>query len=277
MNMLFCKRGVDMRELRYDLPVQEIAPDVYWINEFEGTNCYLVVGEEKALLIDCGTGFCDLRKCIENITDKPIVLAMTHGHVDHFGGAGQFRYAYLHPADMTAINEFQKKRILRQIFLLQSNAYPLGFRASDVFQPEFETKYIPMKDGKIFELGGKIVSVKHTPGHSRGSVSFVDETDKIVFCGDNMCDALWMFVPGAASLEEWLATAQWLYEKSEDHRIFWGHRKPELSREYIHTVMEWGREIIEKNPENSRFYSVAQYPDREDGIIYRRDNIHKKC
>ena len=265
-----------MRELRYDLPVKEIAPDVYWINEFEGTNCYLVVGEEKALLIDCGTGFCDLRKCVENITDKPIILAMTHGHVDHFGGAGQFKYAYLHPSDMTRMNDFQKKRILRQIFLLQSNAYPLGFKVSDVFKPEYDTKYIPMKDGKVFDLGGKIVKVKHTPGHSKGSVAFVDETDKIVFSGDNMCDALWMFVPGAAPLEVWLESAEWLYKMSEDHRIFWGHRTPELKREYIAEVIGWGKEIIAANTENSKFYTIAQYPDREDGILYRKDNIYKK-
>lgn len=265
-----------MRQLRSDLPVEEIAENVYWINEFEGTNCYLIVGSEKALLIDSGTGFCDLRKCVENITDKPVILALTHGHVDHFGGAGQFKQAYLHPLDMSFINNFQKTRLMRKLFLLQSNAHPLGFKTSDVFKPEFRTEYIKMEDGFVFELGGKTVRAHHSPGHSVGSVSFVDETDKIVFCGDNMCDALWMFMPGAASVEEWLKTAEWIYEMSESNRIFWGHRKPELNREYIGKVVKWGEEILRKSGKNAKISRITQYPDVSDGIIYRTGNVYKK-
>lgn len=265
-----------MRELRSDLPVKEIAENVYWLNEFEGTNCYLIVGEEKALLIDCGTGFCDLRKCVENITDKPVILALTHGHVDHFGGAGQFRQAYINPVDLGFCNRFQMKRFVRKIFLLYSNAHPLGFKASDVFKPEFKTEYLPMEDGHVFNLGGKTVKVHYTPGHSRGSVAFVDETDRIVFSGDNMCDMLWMFMPGASSVEEWLSSAKWIYEMSENYRIFWGHRTPELKREYIGTVLKWGEDILEKSGKNAVFSKITQYPKRPDGIIYRTGNVYKK-
>lgn len=263
-----------MKELRSDLPVEKITEGVYLLNEFEGTNCYLVVGEEKALLIDSGTGFCDLRKCVENITDKPITLALTHGHVDHFGGAGQFEEAYLHPFDMGKINEFQKKRFVRQAFLLYSNAHALGFKASDVFRNEYRTKYIPMTEGKVFDLGSKTVRVHHTPGHSKGSVSFVDETDKIVFCGDNMCDMLWLFTPGSTSVEQWLESAKWIYKMSETHRVFWGHRKPELSHEYIGKVVAWGEEILGKSGKNAKISKIVQYPKQPDGIIYRTGNVY---
>lgn len=57
--------------MRSDLPVTELAENVYLLNEFDGTNCYLVVGSEKALLIDCGTGFCDIRGAAEKLTDLP--------------------------------------------------------------------------------------------------------------------------------------------------------------------------------------------------------------
>lgn len=81
--------------MRSDLPVTKLAENVYLLNEFDGTNCYLVVGSEKALLIDCGTGFCDIRGAAEKLTDLPIILAATHGHGDHIGGAGQFeRYTF---------------------------------------------------------------------------------------------------------------------------------------------------------------------------------------
>ena len=46
--------------MRSDLPITKLAENVYLLNEFAGTNCYLVVGSENAQLIDCGTGFCDI-------------------------------------------------------------------------------------------------------------------------------------------------------------------------------------------------------------------------
>ena len=55
--------------MRSDLPITKLAENVYLLNEFDGTNCYLVVGSEKALLIDCGTGFCDIRGAAEKLTE----------------------------------------------------------------------------------------------------------------------------------------------------------------------------------------------------------------
>lgn len=55
--------------MRSDLPVTKLAENVYLLNEFDGTNCYLVVGEKRALLIDCGTGFCDLRGAAEKMIE----------------------------------------------------------------------------------------------------------------------------------------------------------------------------------------------------------------
>ena len=41
--------------------VSEIAKDTYAINEFGLTAMYLIIGEEKALLLDTGCGVCDLK------------------------------------------------------------------------------------------------------------------------------------------------------------------------------------------------------------------------
>ena len=159
--------------MRSDLPVTELAENVYLLNEFDGTNCYLVVGSEKALLIDCGTGFCDIRGAAEKLTDLPITLAATHGHGDHIGGAGQFEEIYIHRADCERLNKAQMSLLFRKAFLA-SNA-PVkshGFKTSDVKPGKYKAKIIPMDDGHIFDLGGKSVRVKHTPGHSRGSACY---------------------------------------------------------------------------------------------------------
>ena len=158
--------------MRSNLPVTKLAENVYLLNEFDGTNCYLVVGSEKALLIDCGTGFCDIRGAAEKLTDLPIILAATHGHGDHIGGAGQFEEIYIHRADCEMLNKAQMSLLFRKVFLA-SNA-PVkshGFKMGDVKPGKYKTKIIPMDDGHIFDLGGKTVRVRHTPGHSHGSVA----------------------------------------------------------------------------------------------------------
>jgi len=258
-------------------PYQAITDGVYLINEFDGTNCYLIVGTEKALLIDCGTGFCDLRGTVECITSLPLTVAATHGHVDHIGGAGQFEAVYLHKNDCGALNKIQTSLLARKLFTAGNGAVKAnGFSAKDVTPGRYPVKLIPFEDGFRFHLGGKTVTAKLTPGHTAGSVAFIDEEDKLIFSGDNVCDALWLQLIGRTSMEEWLPSAQWLYEKSADYRIFWGHRTPELTRDYIATVIGWGKEIIEKQPKNTLLPLTKQYPKQPDGIVYKTNTIHKR-
>lgn len=263
---------------RSDLPVTKITENVYLLDEFGGTNCYLVIGETGALLIDCGTGFCDLRGAVRKLTDLPLTVVATHGHVDHLGGAGQFEEIYVPEKDCnkTAL-KIHRSWAVRMAFFLYSNPVKLnGFKAGNLQKPEMDTKIIPFGEDKTFDLGGKVITVKNTPGHTRGSVALIDEKDGIVFCGDNVCDMLWLFVPGCSSVEEWMPGAQWLYEMSKTHRVFWGHRTPELSTEYIGQVIGYGKGILENTKKNAKFSKIAQYPKQPDGIFYRTGNVFKK-
>ncbi len=263
--------------LRDDLPITKIKDGVYLINEFDGTNCYLVLGEEKALLIDCGTGFCDLKSAVRKITSLPIVLVATHGHGDHIGGRGQFETLYLHENDSKKFNLLQGSMLFRKLFTAVNMPVKAhGFCSKDVKKGEYDTKIIPIKEGHVFDLGGKVISVKLTPGHSHGSIALVDETDGIVFCGDNVCDALWMFLPGATSIEEWLPSAEWLLGESKTHDIYWAHRVPKLESDYIENVIKWGKEIISNSKKNALLSTIKQYPSQPDGIIYRTGNVFKK-
>ena len=48
--------------------------------------CYLLIGDEKALLLDAGYEWDgDLRAVVEEITDLPVMVVLTHGHLDHAG------------------------------------------------------------------------------------------------------------------------------------------------------------------------------------------------
>ena len=118
---------------------------------------YLLEGNDKALLIDAGTEMPHLSEAVAKLTDKPVMLALTHGHGDHVGGVVSFPEAWIHPADTSMIGE--------------------GAR-------HFGIKVNLLSDGEVIDLGGRQIEVLHTPGHTSGSVTFMDKEHHYGFSGD---------------------------------------------------------------------------------------------
>lgn len=261
---------------RTDIDVEKIADGVFWLKDPNEVYCYLIVGKNEAMLIDCGLGFSDIKGAVRKLTQLPLKVVITHGHVDHFGGAWQFPQIYVHKDDCRLLNDIQRSYALRKLFLKAGNTAkdtPVSFSE---FGNKPKPEIIRMNGNESFDLGDKYVTVHHTPGHTFGSVAVIDETDKIIFSGDNVCDALWLMLPGTASVEEWLSSAQWLYEMSKEYAVYWGHRSGKLESDYIKQVVIWGREILALYKKNDRISKFRQYPERSDGIIFRTGNIYKK-
>jgi glyoxylase-like metal-dependent hydrolase (beta-lactamase superfamily II) len=64
----------------------EIATNLFVFYEprhYEATIVNLLIGQQKAALIDTGCGIGNLRKAVEEITDKPVIVINTHTHLDH--------------------------------------------------------------------------------------------------------------------------------------------------------------------------------------------------
>jgi glyoxylase-like metal-dependent hydrolase (beta-lactamase superfamily II) len=73
--------------------VYEIADNLFAFREprhYENTIVSLVIGHDKAALIDTGCGIGNLRRAVEDVTDKPVVVINTHTHPDHIGSNCQF-------------------------------------------------------------------------------------------------------------------------------------------------------------------------------------------
>ena len=118
---------------------------------------YLVEGDDRALLIDAGTEMPHLAQAVAKLTDKPVTLALTHGHGDHVGGVVSFPEAWIHPLDTSMIGE--------------------GAR-------HYGIKVNLLSDGQIIDLGGRQIEVLLTPGHTSGSVTFFDKERHYGFSGD---------------------------------------------------------------------------------------------
>ena len=89
---------------------EKLKEHLYRIIDITGVCCYLVVGEEKACLLDTCGGIGNIKEYVETITDKPIMVVLTHGHLDHIGGASLFEEVYMPHEDMPVLkmhNDFE--------------------------------------------------------------------------------------------------------------------------------------------------------------------------
>lgn len=117
---------------------------------------YLIEGEERALLIDAGTRMPKLDRIAAMLTDKPVMLALTHLHGDHAGAVDCFPEVWINPNDT----------------VLMPNPNP------------YKGKINFLADGETIDLGGRQIEVMFTPGHTPGSTTFFDKERHYGFSGD---------------------------------------------------------------------------------------------
>jgi glyoxylase-like metal-dependent hydrolase (beta-lactamase superfamily II) len=168
--------------------VVEIAKDTYFINEFGMDAQYLVAGEKRALVIDTGTGFYDMKELIGRLTSLPYDVVVTHGHPDHAGGVGQFDTVYMHPADVGAAKRLTYEGAVQYGEIMWNMA--IGYRGVWGYTPADARRFTklpefkPLGEGTVFDLGGRKLTVYEVPGHTLGSVVLIDDKSRILFSGD---------------------------------------------------------------------------------------------
>lgn len=97
--LFFCKKEHSKKEFQHPIEVQDnwyettfLAPNTYIIEEpqsSQGNVSYLFFGENEALMFDTGSGEntpvngTKIQYLLEQLTDKPITLLLSHFHFDH--------------------------------------------------------------------------------------------------------------------------------------------------------------------------------------------------
>jgi len=138
-------------------------------------NCSLIWCENtnKAALIDPGG---DVEMLLAEVDGLGLVLEkilLTHGHLDHVGGAKQIATKLgvpiigPHQADAFWLQELPK----------QSEMF--GFAHTDAFEPDQW-----LQQGDSVEVGEVMLSVLYCPGHTPGHVVFYNDSEAVAFVGD---------------------------------------------------------------------------------------------
>lgn len=255
--------------------VEKINEKTYRIDECKRDNCYLLLGDEKALLIDCSIGTGNIRSIVSSITNLPVTVVATHAHGDHSGAAYQFGEIYIPKDECKLPFRIINTRHYRR-GLISNTMKKSGINDKNIDGSIFKAKWIPFDENAVFELGNRKITVVKTPGHSPGGVIFLDEGMKMMFTGDNVCPVLLMRVFKGLSLEEWLPGARKTFELSKQYEPWCGHGDGRQTSEQIGQSIRFVEEILKKYPKNGK-KGKAYYPEfsTEGCIIYNPAKIYK--
>lgn len=143
---------------------------------------YLVEGTEKAALIDTGSGIGSLKACVEQLTDKPVIVLVTHGHVDHAMGAAEFENVYMSHEDDYIYEKHGTDAFRRSCFSTVTPPFEAG--EEDLIPTMKLSEIKNLTEGDRFDLGGISVEIYACPGHTRGSVVMLIPEERLLITGD---------------------------------------------------------------------------------------------
>ena len=177
---------------------------------------FLLVGKEKAVMIDSGINCPDAASLAKELTDKPVILVNTHGDGDHTSGTAGFNEINIHPLDH------------------------IGCEVNVRFP---NVKNVDITDGEIIDLGDRPLKLIHIPGHTAGSVAILDINRRILYSGDSVQTGhIYMF--GAkrqpdkfeSSLDKLIAI------ENEYDNIYASHGDYVIPKDYVRKVKDaWKR------------------------------------
>lgn len=163
---------------------------LYVLNEANSANMYLIVGKEKALLVDAGYGFRNFIPLIREVTDLPFTVVCTHGHDDHVLGCKWLKNAYIEEKDyslcMSNDNEIQLEKQLASRRPFIPDIDEIVGREQYLKTSLKDCEFHFVKDGDVFDLGGLTLKVYSIPGHTKGSIGLYCKEKKTLFSGDSM-------------------------------------------------------------------------------------------
>jgi glyoxylase-like metal-dependent hydrolase (beta-lactamase superfamily II) len=221
--------------------VNKVYPWLYSIFDPLSVFCYLAVGNKKALLFDTAYGIGSLPDLIREITDKPVVTVLGHGHVDHANGAYQFDEVWLDEGDFALFREHTSKEI-RQSTLdgLTENkmTLPEGFDPNAYLKAGAgNLKKLPV--GQVFDLGDLHLDVVAMEGHTAGSVGLLAREHGVLLDSDAANQHIWMFIKEALPISQYIAMLERVIQL-DFHTFFTGHsdipRPKSDFQKYIHAA-----------------------------------------
>ena len=222
--------------------IRQIDDYTYAISElghWEKVHSYLLLGETKAALIDTGLGIDNMKRITDQLTTLPIDVITTHVHSDHIGSHGEYACIYVHEDEESWLVNGIVGLSIEQI--RANTVRDITIPVPKNFNPDTYTPFTGkptglLKDGDVLDLGNRKLIIYHTPGHSPGHISILDESKGYLFTGDLLYDEtpIYAFYP-TTNPTDLVNSLEKITKISKVNMIYGGHNslgiKPDILKE----------------------------------------------
>lgn len=254
---------------------KKLSDSLIRITDITKTAIYLVIGTTKACLIDTGCGFGNLKEYVEQLTDLPYDIILTHGHVDHASGAGYFtsKNIYLHPDDRSLMNQHTCFE-MRKKYAEHTHAIDSIDMADCA--PLYDSGHtLPLSDGQIFSLGNLTLQIIHAPGHTIGMCMVLIPEERTILFGDGCGVNVMLLEEAATSVETYLHTLTSLtkYEPLYD-TVYRNHGTCESHKEILHNVIQCCEDVLHHKDDHIRVTGLVY--DYEDAYLARERDANTR-
>lgn len=249
---------------------------------------YIVKGRDRAVLIDTGFGYGDLKQFVDNLLDMPYDVICTHGHPDHAGGSMQFDQVYLPEGEFQLVKYGTQTEVRHMIMNRVMRKQDLSFPVEH-FIPQKEMNYISYKEYDVFNLGGITIVPIHLPGHTSGIMGLLIPELKTAILGDACANPTIMNQESSATVESFREGLIKLKQHhSEFNTVLTQHSNFVEPPFVVDHNLYWAEQILLNKDDRFRirlggaesFVARNKNTFHQQGylgnIIYRLDNIWNK-
>lgn len=244
---------------------------------------YLVVGDRRAVLLDTGFGVGSLRSYVDRVIDIPYDVIISHGHLDHAGGAGEFEQVFLNKRDWE-LEKYHCTNERRFLEIYNGMEREHGsIENTDFIQ--FRTKpYKSIDEGVDFQLGDVTIKPIAVPGHSLGSLVFFIPEDRVCITGDALGEHTLLHFQGCGSITEYRNSLIHLQVfENEFDVVLRNHGSYFSDKSIIKDSIELCEEILARKDAAIpvEFHGVKGlmgrqeiHPGKAGNIIYNHENLY---
>jgi len=219
--------------------VYELPGNVYAIDEdsqWEEIISYLIIGEDRAVLLDTGMGISSIKATVDELTDLPVTVVLSHTHHDHMGGMHEFDDLLVYDSPeaieiaTTGVDEFgdlSYEVAAEDGVFNPDRPLPEGF-SPEGFHVIGKEPTGTLKDGDVIDLGGRTLEVMATPGHTADGITLFDAENGLVFTGDAYYPADLYAYNEEADLSVYAQSMRSMADHAEELGIQWiypGHNE----------------------------------------------------
>ena len=202
-------------------------------------NCYVLKDEEtnEGVIIDAGDNGQEILAYVKDNGIDVKLLVNTHGHWDHIGAVDVLRDALgvqlaIHREDAPMLTASEEEMAVYSVFVGKK-----------------KPAEILLEDGDVISFGKSSLKVIHTPGHTKGSVSYAiaDGERKAVFTGDCLFHGSIgrSDFPGGDHKELLDSIGNQLFTLDGDYEVYPGHMGAttlQFEREHNPFMRHWGKD-----------------------------------